>query len=69
MKIWQILDFKKMIDDGNNINTEENLDNFYEYYMNCLKGKKTHSKPIISFKKIIRSPEYQMHEYSRASDL
>ncbi|CDW82454.1 ryanodine-inositol-triphosphate receptor ca2 channel (rir-) family protein [Stylonychia lemnae] len=68
-EIWEILDFKKIIDDTNTITSDDTLDNFFDYFLNCTKGKKTWAKPILTYKRIMRSPEYQMNEYSRASDL
>jgi len=62
-----VLDFQKVIQDGNNVSQEESLETYVDFAVSLGKGDTSKPKPIMTFKKVNRSPEFKLNEYSRAS--
>ncbi len=54
------MDFKKLIEDSNRLNSNEKLDDLLDYWLKAQKGVlSTKSKtPVLAFKKINKSPEF-----------
>eukprot|EP00347_Sterkiella_histriomuscorum_P016539 403352808 len=67
-QIWEILDFNKLIADQNKIQSDDTLEDFFDFVCKTKYNLNIKQRPILTFKKVNRSPEYQNAEYSRASN-
>ena len=64
-----MLDYEKVIADTNKDRSDETIDSYFEFILNQDKEEpqKGIPKPLLTFKKMNKCPEYLDREFSRAS--